>query len=197
MLTVVRKVPSSSWRDGDERHNVLSISDSTSGGFAFNAGRLTCANHRGLRPDDCIATINSSTQKNSRNQLPRVALLDSALTGHFLQSATAAPNCSKDDRDILGRWAAKGSDRHARIAKQKITSMQRGRLTFIPRQCHCRPVGRAGRRTTSISIGRLRVRRCTRLLTSRQLVDVERAQNDDVAEEVVEELEVDLVAQVQ
>ena len=44
---------------------------------------------------------------------------------NFLPSATAALNFGKSDRDNLGGWSAQGSDVYARVARHKITTMQK------------------------------------------------------------------------
>ena len=44
---------------------------------------------------------------------------------NFLPSATAALNFDKSDKDNLGGWSAQGMDVYARVARHKITTMQK------------------------------------------------------------------------
>ena len=44
---------------------------------------------------------------------------------NFLPSAASALDFDKSGRDYLGGWAAKGSDLYARVARLKITNIQR------------------------------------------------------------------------
>ena len=43
----------------------------------------------------------------------------------FMPSATAALGVDKTERDYLGGWSAQGSDRYARVAKRRISNMQK------------------------------------------------------------------------
>ena len=50
---------------------------------------------------------------------------------NFMPSATSVLNFTRSERDMLGGWAADGSERYSRAAKHKIEFMQRAvSMTF-------------------------------------------------------------------
>ena len=44
---------------------------------------------------------------------------------NFLPSAAAVLNFSKTERDVLGGWSSEGSERYARVARHRISTVQR------------------------------------------------------------------------
>ena len=46
---------------------------------------------------------------------------------YYLPSAAAVLNFTKSERDVLGGWSSEGSERYARVAKHRISAVQKGR----------------------------------------------------------------------
>ena len=44
---------------------------------------------------------------------------------NYLSSAAAVLNFTKSERDVLGEWSSEGSERYARVAKHRISAVQR------------------------------------------------------------------------
>ena len=59
---------------------------------------------------------------------------------NFMPTSTAVLGFSKSDRDMLGGWAAEGSERYSRAAKFKMGMMQKGSFNHL-RKCRSRPSG--------------------------------------------------------
>ena len=61
---------------------------------------------------------------------------------NFLPSVAAALGYPEADKDLLGAWSAKASDRHSRLAMKRITAMQ---LAIAKRFGPSRRIGDSGK----------------------------------------------------
>ena len=46
---------------------------------------------------------------------------------NYLPSAAAVLNFTKSERDVLGGWSSEGSERYARVAKHRVSALQKSR----------------------------------------------------------------------
>ena len=104
---------------------------------------------------------------------------------NFMPTATAVLGFSKSDRDMLGGWAAEGSERYSRAAKFKIGMMQKAVSSTFGSADHD-PLAEAddldalGVFLNSSEVSEEEVHRTKTLLASRTFTDVHRdAASDD------------------
>ena len=138
--------------------------------FAVQSQIVSLASYRGLRIFQ-MSTGHNYTPQSGRN---------------FMPSATSVLNFARSERDMLGGWAAEGSDRYSRAAKYKIDLMQKTVSKTFQSTEHD-PLAEAddlhalGTFLKSCDISDEEILRTKTLLVSRTFLDVPREDYSDSA----------------
>ena len=150
--------------------------------FAVQSQIVSLASYRGLRIFR-TPTSHYYTPHSGRN---------------FMPTATAVLGLSKSDRDMLGGWAAEGSERYSQAAKFKIGMMQKAVSSTFGSADHD-PLAEAddldslGVFLNSSEVSEEEVLRTKTLLVSRTFTDVHRDVASDVLVDAVEQDSVELL----